>query len=513
MSSDNLSLKAGTVCATCNNPDPCLQSIEVGEFDGRTHIWPVESSIKLSLVDQGQGVKGWFSVESKCGKPDCPQATLNYDNTAKKLSAGICNAETLYFKEPNSLSYDNINVGSLWSYLNNIITPKDVFSEPHSYLLSVQGCIEQITPVALDVYPSVQLHVATAFVYELAGRERTWKERRDEQKKHSILMHKVRPKDGNQLRGGWTVHTDQFAITNKSQLTLDYALNICGVDYSDKFSHKTKVLKTVKTLEQISKIEQFVSNMQNHLLPDPFSSKNDRSFKPLQIIFNPISIGLAYTYERLENNATGTHYIGFNSEPFISISIKADIIQLIAAYARSEKIVGKCREIVKENLNVESYLQFTASASMDIGAAYSKNEWAFKFGDNNKLSGSALGVISFFVKAKMLFIKVSLTATGTAKTSFGLALDEHEYGLDLVCYHDGITAEVEILADFSAEEDMGKAKAKKKKKENEDAKKDEDDSNKDNDLEYKETIVLGAPLKIDESKARINIFGSPRKML
>ena len=224
MSSDNLSLKAGTVCATCNNPDPCLQSIEVGEFDGRTHIWPVESSIKLSLVDQGQGVKGWFSVESKCGKPDCPQATLNYDNTAKKLSAGICNAETLYFKEPNSLSYDNINVGSLWSYLNNIITPKDVFSEPHSYLLSVQGCIEQITPVALDVYPSVQLHVATAFVYELAGRERTWKERRDEQKKHSILMHKVRPKDGNQLRGGWTVHTDQFAITNKSQLTLDLSL-------------------------------------------------------------------------------------------------------------------------------------------------------------------------------------------------------------------------------------------------------------------------------------------------
>lgn len=503
MAGNNLSLKAGTVCATCNNPDPCLQSVVVGEFDGVTHTWPVEPQIHLKVVDKGEGVKGWFSVESKCGKPDCPEATLVYDHKSKALPPEVCNAETLYYKEPGSLDANNINIDSMWSYLNNIITPKDIFAEPHSYQLYAQGCIEKIGPVTIDVYPYIQLHVATGFTYELEGRERTWKERRDEQKKQNKLMHDVRPKNGNKLRGGWTVHTDQFEITNKSKLTLDYALSICGKDYSDSFAHKTKALKKVKSLEQISKVEQFISNIQNHLLPDPTDAKKDRSFKAVEMNFNPISFGIAYAYERLDTVKDSVHYIGFNADPFVSVSIKLDIIQLIAAYAKSEAIVAKCREIMRENLNVESYLQFTMNASMDVGAAYTKREWSFKLGEDNKLYGNILGFISFGVKAKCFFAEIAFQANGSAETTFGLALDQHESGLDLVGYHEGIKAHVLITADATLTFKKGRKKGQGKtnnpnKKEG------------DNDIKVTEDVLLADPLKIAESKLRVNLFGKQR---
>lgn len=494
MVGNNLSLKAGTVCATCNNPDPCLQSVVVGEFDGVTHTWPVEPQIHLKVVDKGEGVKGWFSVESKCGKPDCPEATLVYDQTTKNIIAGIQNKEVLYFKSSTALSNNNLNIKDVWAYLNNMITPQDVFSEPKTYLLKVEGCVETLEPARFDVYPSISLYVETSFTYQLQGKERTWKERRDEHKKANLRMKKVKPKNGNKLRGGWTVHTDQFEITASNKIEVSYALNVCGDDFSKEVNFQTRKIRKVKTLEQISKVEKLVSNIQNHLLPDPNSSVGSREAKLLKFEFDPISMSVSYAFERLDGFDSTTHYLGIDAQPFVKLLMRLDIIQMVAAYAKVDKIVAKFRELVKKNASIKTYLELQFKSEFALGAAYKHKEWSFDFGEKNRFSATLLGVIGADINTKGVIFDVSLKAEGSARTAIGLSLDQHDDGLDLVGYHDGIVADIMLYAQWGTSTKRG--------------------SNPTTIMKYdnREKVVLAAPLNINESAVRVNIFGKERRL-
>ncbi|HAT1682919.1 TPA: hypothetical protein I8Y21_003629 [Klebsiella oxytoca] len=495
MSDKKISLPAGSACTSCNYPDPCLFRITVDKFDGQKHTWPVEKKIKLNVLDSGVGSQGTIKVEGKCSEPDCPRATLVSGNEQILLKPEVNNAFTLYYNKRSDQDQSSQPWGaSIWSFLNQIILPSDAVDSPHSYKLITEGCIDKSSHVQIDVYPELEVRAVIGFSYSLEGKERSWKERRDERIAARKKMENVLPKNGNKLRSGWTLHTDQFQITRSISLNIDYGLKVCGTDMSFNFAEATRKIKTVRTFEQIGKVEKFISNINNHLLPDPDSSK-DRKYKVLSMTVEPIRMGVSYAFQRTSTYDDTTHFMGLYASPFLCLKMKVDLISLIAAYCKIKTIADKCRKYIDEGGNtLECYLQLSIAIDLSIGSAYKNQSWTFDAGSDNKLSFTLEGVVSVAFETKVLFVEISLDASGKIKTEAGFKLDPHDDGIDLVGYHDGIVAEVALSADFKMDNGLDNTKSL------------------DNKPTYKSKFVIGAPLKASESPVRVNLLGK-EKML
>lgn len=491
MAGNNLSLKAGTVCATCNNPDPCLHTINISGFDKKTHIWPEENNIHLKLLDSGKGVSGTILVEGKCSDEHCPESKLVSENEEIKILASAPTPVTLYYKQRSAQAESDVTVNPIWHYINDLTLPGDAIGTPKHYDLVIDSCTGKAIHSKIDVYPTVELRATLGFSYELKGEERSIKERRDEQIAARKKMEDVKPKNGAKLRNGWTLNTDQFKITEQRSVTVDYGLKISNNDFSHKFAEITRNTKKFKSLEQISKIDKFVSNIRNHLLPDP-DAKDSRKYRTLSMNVEPINMGVSYAYQRL-SDIDATHYIGYYASPFLALKLKIDLIQLIATYCKVDSIANKCRTYLAEGGNsLECYLQLTTSLHIVLGAAYKEDVWSFSAGKENKFAVGLEGVVSLSFKTKVLFVEVALKASAALKTEIGMKLDQHENGIDLVGYHDGIVAEVALAADVKKRGEFDPSIEIKDKS------------------GYKHKIVLAAPLKESESKMRINLFGKER---
>ncbi|XYQ53897.1 hypothetical protein ACS91J_19165 [Pectobacterium carotovorum] len=498
MSEGKVSLAAGNACATCNHPDPCTYEITLDAFDEKIHVWPVEQNIHLKVLDDGTGSQGTIKIEGKCEKPTCPQATLESGNEKIALKNGAPNPITLYYKKPADSEQADLPVDPIWSYFNRIHLPSDAIAAPHRYQLITQGCTGKASYAQIDVYPEVELRAVIGFSYELRGKERTWKERRDEQAAARKKMENTQPKNGNKLRSGWTLQTDQFQITQEQKLNIEYGLKIGGTEYSAKFAEVTRnKVKTVKTLEQIGKVERFLSNINKYLLPDP-EKKGTREYRLFDFSVEPINLGVSYAYQCKDRVDDATHFMGLYAAPFLSMSMKIDLIQLLAAYCKVERIAAKCREyIAKGGSSFECYIKLTAELHFSVGAAYKQAQWTFTpEDDNNKLAFVLEGVVSQSFETKVLFVEVALKAKGSLKTEAGMKLDPHKDGIDLVGYHDGIKAEVALVGDI---------KVRSKRNDQSDISSEE--------YQYKSTTELAGPLDADKSAMRVNLFGKERVII
>ncbi|MEE3652494.1 MULTISPECIES: hypothetical protein [unclassified Brenneria] len=493
MSEGKISLTAGSACAKCNNPDPCLHQITLDAFDDKTHIWPVEQKINLKVLDDGTGCKGTITVEGKCDKPTCPQAALESENEKIAINNGIADPVTLYYKKQSDKTNTDFQMKSIWAHLNSLILPSDAINAPHRYQLVTQGCMGKAVYAQIDVYPTVELRAVIGFSYDLKGKERSWKERRNEQIAARKKMEDTQPKNGNKLRNGWTFQTDRFQITQEQALNIEYGLKICDTEYSSQFAEVTRKVRTVKTLEQIGNVERFVANINKYLLPDPDKKGSTRQYRVFDYSVEPINMGISYAYQCLDGVDETTHFMGLYAAPFLSMKMKIDLIQLLAAYCKIERIAAKCREyIAKGGDSIECYIQLTTALHLSIGAAYKQEVWTFSAGEDNKLGFTLEGVVSVAFKTEVLFVEVSLEASGSMKTKAGFKLDQHDDGIDLVGYHDGIVADVAVVADAQWEKKKGGAK----------------DLN--HQYQYQSTTELAAPLKSDKSAMRINLFGKER---
>lgn len=486
MAEENVSVAAGTACATCNNPDPCLFEIKIANFDDREYIWPVTKKIHVKALDKGTGVKGIIHVKGKCHKPGCPKATLESD--VQKVA--ITN-ETDF---PVTVKYKEQDIKSIWSYLDHIALPSDAVEAPHRYDVVTQCCTDKAVHAQIDVYPSLEVRITAGFSYEINGRERTVKERRDEQAAARKKMDDVKPKNGNKLRSGWTLKADQFEIGHKNTVSIEYGLKVYGIDLSKKFLDSTRKVRTVKTLDQINKVEKFFSNINKYLLPDP-DNKGAREYRVFDFNVEPINMAASYAFQRLNSVDDATHFMGLYAAPFLSAKMKIDLIQLIAAYCKVERIAAKCREYIAQRGNeVDCYIQLTTGLHLAIGAAYKQDMWSFSAGKENKLALMLEGVVSVAFKTKVLFVEAALKASASLKTEAGFKLDQHDDGIDLVGYHDGIVADVALAADIKRNRGRDSGNTEQDK------------------YSYKTKVVLGAPLKESESAMRVSLFGNMRKI-
>ncbi|MQL50562.1 hypothetical protein GEA64_22575, partial [Photorhabdus khanii] len=119
----------------------------------------------------------------------------------------------------------------------------------------------------------------------------------------------------------------------------------------------------------------------------------------------------------------------------------------------------------------------------------------FDAGDKNDLKLSLAGKINAAFKTHIMIMEIAMSAGGVIKTAAGFKLDQHDGGIDLAGYHDGIVAEIEVAADLEI--------------------KDKDRSNSKNILKAKKKWkwVIADPLKANESPLRVNLIGEERPVV
>ncbi|MQL49301.1 hypothetical protein GEA64_15630 [Photorhabdus khanii] len=493
MTKQTISPPAGAACMTCDNPDPCLCEISV-TFDKKTQIWPKKPMINMNLVDGGKGQTGTIHIAEKCNHTK-HQAVLLGGPKEKTLKFNTPEQVTLFYKEQLKDTDIENGLESIVSYLSNIAHPADMYSAPRYYRLMTEACTGRQKYVTIAVYPSVSFMVSVGFSFDFSHGERSVKERRDEQKEARQAMENVKPKDGNKLRGGWTVHTDQFYLTRETALNVEYALTVQDMDYSSKFAKINKVRKTRGSLDAINRVEKLLGYTKKYLAPAPDSKgKGTRDYQLFDLKINPINIGLAYAYDRTTSVDDSSHFVGFSAAPFMGMTAKLDLIQMGAAYCKIDKIAAKFREaLTRRNANDKNYLELecclilTCNLSFQLGAAYKHNQWTFDAGNKNDLKLSLEGKINAAFKTQIMIMEVALNAKGSIKTAAGFKFDQHDKGIDLAGYHDGITAEIEVTVDTKVDI---KEKA----------------SSKDI-VKVKKKWIIADPLKASESPLRINLLG------
>ncbi|MEK9497474.1 hypothetical protein V2H77_13580, partial [Photorhabdus sp. P32] len=256
--------------------------------------------------------------------------------------------------------------------------------------------------------------------------------------------------------------------------------------------------KNLPNLEAINRVEKLLGYTKEYLAPDP-DSKGTRSYQLLELKVDPINIGLAYAYDRTTSMDDRTHFLGFSAAPFLGMTAKLDLIQMGAAYCKIERVAAKFREAVaRRNSNDKNYLDLecciilTCNLSFQLGAAYKQKQWTFDAGNKNDLKLSLVGKANVAFKTHIMIVEVAIGVGGAIKTAAGFELDQHDKGIDLAGYHNGIVAEFEVAVDVKVNDKL------------------ESNSKSIVKAQKRWKWVVAAPLKASESPLRINLIGEER---
>ncbi|OCA55685.1 hypothetical protein Phpb_01232 [Photorhabdus namnaonensis] len=169
-----------------------------------------------------------------------------------------------------------------------------------------------------------------------------------------------------------------------------------------------------------------------------------------------------------------------------------------AAYCKIKSVAAKFREaLARRNSNDKNYLDLecclilACNLSFQLGAAYKQKQWTFDAGDKNDLKLSLEGKMNVAFKTHIMIMEVAIGAGVAVKTAAGFELDQHDKGIDLAGYHNGIVTEIQVDVDVGGggrKKSMAKAKVKWK-------------------------WVIAGPLKAKESPLRINLIGEERSVV
>ena len=499
------SSNAGNACVECGIPDPCLMDV-ITDFPANKehHIWSKEGVVHFDLLDEGEGCNGTIVIESKCNNSGCPEAWLeeHTEGTSKPLNSDAKpNKVKVNYNGSNSESTVTDSFLNPWEYLSSITNPAEIFDEPAHYTVVVNGCYECGRYVEIDVYPTIEIRFTVGLSYDLISskRKRTIKERRDEQIKSRQAMDVTQPKNKNKLRDGWTYKTAQFELFNQTKLNVDFGVKICNSEFTHKYEEEIKKIRRSKTLKQLNRADKLVDRLNTYFAPDPESKNKARQYSVFSFKAEPMKIGISYAYQYTDVKEGPCHYFGMYGKPFLEAKLKFDIIQFICAYCKIDRLVGRCRDYLKKHgTSVECYIEIAPGVNLNIGAAYSKkeNKWTFKILKQNQLYLGVKGVVSATFEAEVFVVELKAEAEATIGTAAGFALDEHDDGLDLVLYHDGIKGTFKFTADIVYKSGNNKNNTTPS-------------SNKNNS---EEEWQLASPLKIETSTLRINLYGKERNL-
>ncbi|WP_319940073.1 hypothetical protein [Xenorhabdus littoralis] len=266
---------------------------------------------------------------------------------------------------------------------------------------------------------------------------------------------------------GWTQDTTRYQVTNA--LSVEGKIKLQKGTASRTWS-QTLQKEFKKNKNEIKPIEAFVQGIDK--ITNVLSVGHDSDK------FNILKMNLIYPSIKIHGEHELTHnnkfqlYSKFGAEiaaaPLIGLELRVDVLQILATYFKIEGAVSKLREAgqvyeekVKRGENgafVGAQLDLILAGELNVKfgwASDEKGDWSFKkdgvleAGISIKAETNIRGGVSYYA------INGYVDATARANAKLLVALESKPKNMDLVFYHDGIKASVDVSFAFG----IGKKKS------------------------------------------------------
>ncbi|PWC09490.1 hypothetical protein B4923_19550 [Brenneria roseae subsp. americana] len=479
-----ISLTAGSPSCNCENPDTCIHAFSLKVKD-RVFNYKQDSFITtVEAIDEGGvGVPVSFSLTGKkcvSDNPLCPQGII-YDSershSPKTFNSGLTNYVCDYEKERINIfaTHDAIDFLREYVFSKGIkeLIPKK------TYILRVGQCngepfvsepirffngISQIFNLAprdalwsqIVIYPEFSWDVSVAIGTDLVVTEFTERQLKKQSREENRA-------NGNPQRGvrGWTKRPKyeisrsldiggkfSYKLGSGSDATHDYSVSL-KKDFKKKSNTLSWLNKSVQTIDFVSKALSTTKG------------ENDKiTLLETEIIYPALEIKAQG--ELKEDSESGNIYIerelSLGLAPLIGIKMTLDLFQAFAAWYHSDVLLAAVREKLMSQeqayeegrnaaflgtkfwLVAEGEVNFTLVFKSDA-----KNEWEWQKDEAAEatlsltLEASVRAGVRFYIAEGALEVGGSATAEGC----LGLHAPTKDK-LDLVFYHEGITAKVYV---------------------------------------------------------------------
>ncbi|MEQ9865550.1 hypothetical protein [Pectobacterium aroidearum] len=476
-----VSLTAGSPSCNCENPDTCIHA-----FSLKVKYWTFDYSqddfvTTVETIDEkAEGVPISLGLTGKgcvSHNPLCPHGII-YDSerrrAPKTFSSGLTNYVCDYGEKDNIFStHDAIDFLREYVFSKGIkaLLPKEVYTlrvgqcndEPfiHESLAFLNGISQVFSLPSRDalrtqiiIYPSFKWDVSVAI-----GTDETVIEFTERQKKKQA-------KEENQAKGtpqrgtrGWTKRPD-YEISRSLEIGGEFTYTLGNnPEHSYSASMKKDFKRKANTLSWLNKSVKAIDFISKTL--STTKGENDKiTLLETEIIYPALEINAKG--ELKEDSTSGEVYIervlSLGLAPLIGIKMTLDLLQAFAAWYRADVLLAAVREKLmsqeqayKEGSNAaffgtkfwliaEGKLNFTLVFKSDA-----KNEWEWQKDE------SAEAVLTLTTEANVragvrFYIAEGALEIGgkaVAKGCLGLHAPTKDT-LDLVFYHEGITAKVYV---------------------------------------------------------------------
>ncbi|MDC9604094.1 hypothetical protein [Xenorhabdus griffiniae] len=273
---------------------------------------------------------------------------------------------------------------------------------------------------------------------------------------------------GHRRHRGWTQNTTRYQVTNA--LTVEGTIKLQKGSASRTWT-QTLQKEFKKNKNEIKPIESFVQGVGK--ITNVLSVGHDSDkFKILKMDLIYPSIKIHGEHE-LSHDNNFQLYSKFGAEivaaPLIGLELRVDVLQIVAAYFKVERVLSSLREAgqlheekVKKGENgayIGAQLDLILTGELNVKFGWEsdkKGDWSFKkdsvleTGFGIKAETNIRGGVSYYA------IYGYVDATAKAEAKLLAALESKPKSLDLVFYHDGIKAMVDLSFAFG----VGKKKSR-----------------------------------------------------
>lgn len=476
-----VSLTAGSPKCHCKNPDTCIHSFTLTVKE-RSFTYRQSGFVgAVDTIDESStGVPVSLSLVGKTcvsGNPKCPQGMIYSENKSSTLMS-FNNGTMNYTAHYNPDAGNTLDSFEGITFLNKYVLTKDPMKNmvPTPYILRVGQCqggdfvnrplnfmdgvqILNMAPAdslwtLVNVYPAFSW--ATDLTVEISESTKKYSEaeRRKIQKAKNVSADKAQ-------RGarGWTT-LPEHEITRELDIegSLSYKFN--GVDhpYSTALLKK-EYKKNPDKLSVLNKAQASITKL-NELFAGTQSQGGTVKLITTEIIYPKLK--LSGGGELRENEASDSMYmeykVSLGMDPLIGMRLTFDLIQAFAAWYKTDILVAAVREqlmsgkqAVEEGKNAAfagMKLNLIAEAEVDLGLQFTSDAdglWQWQAMGSSEVKGTLILDVHVQAGVRYYVVNGALDIKASAKAELMLGLDDSRKDqVDMVFYHNGITAEVHV---------------------------------------------------------------------
>ncbi|PWD57690.1 hypothetical protein [Pectobacterium parmentieri] len=478
-----VSLTAGSPSCNCENPDTCIHS-----FSLKVKYWTFDYTqddfiTTVETIDKtGEGVPISLGLTGKgcvSHNPLCPHGII-YDSerrrSPKVFSSGLTNYVCDYGKEKSGIfsTHDAIDFLREYVFSKGIkaLLPKEIYtlrvgqcndepfvSESLHFLNDVSQVFSLPSRDALRseivIYPAFSWNIDVAIGTDEKVTEFTERQKRKQAREQNIA-------NGNPQRGarGWT-RQPNYEISRSLDIggTFSYTLGSGEPEKKYESSMKKDFKKKGNTLSWLNKSVKAIDFISKAL--STTEGENDK-IKLLETDITYPAVEISAKGELKEESQSGAVYIerelSLRLAPLIGITMTLDLLQAFAAWYRADVLLAAVREKLmsqeqayQEGRNAAFFgTKFWLVAEGDLNFSLvfksdAKNEWEWQKDESAEATLTLTTEANVRAGVRFYIAEGALEIGGkaVAKGCLGLYAPTKDQ-LDLVFYHEGITAKVYV---------------------------------------------------------------------